>query len=306
VTTLVLCGVSMLTVPLGEVVRAARAANFDGLTVLARSHRRALERDGLTTPDLRRLVADAGLVVTDVEATGDWLGAEPDDVPARLRTTVYATEEIVDIAAELGARTLTAVHAGAPQPLDSAAHAFAQLCDRAAGAGLQVALEFVPWMGIDSLATAWNVVRTADRRNGGLLVDVWHHRRSSHDDELLRAVPAEKIFSVQVCDATAEPLAPLAEDVQYRMLPGRGELGVVDFLRILQDRGVDAPIGIEVFDAELAAGYDIRPTIAVTKAHVIVPEIMDAVRRLLARVRAGELARPPRGDSVDSARVSWL
>jgi hypothetical protein len=36
-----------------------------------------------------------------------------------------------------------------------------------------------------------------------------------------------------------------------------------------------------------------------------IPEILDAVRRLLERVRAGELARPPR-DEVDSARVSWL
>jgi GTP cyclohydrolase II len=32
------------------------------------------------------------------------------------------------------------------------------------------------------------------------------------------------------------------------------------------------------FATELAAGYDIRPTIAITKAHVIVPEIRDAVQ----------------------------
>jgi GTP cyclohydrolase II len=35
----------------------------------------------------------------------------------------------------------------------------------------------------------------------------------------------------------------------------------------------------DVFATELAAGYDIRPTIAITKAHVIVPEIMDAVAK---------------------------
>jgi len=34
----------------------------------------------------------------------------------------------------------------------------------------------------------------------------------------------------------------------------------------------------DVFATELAAGYDIRPTIAITKAHVIVPEIRDAVQ----------------------------
>jgi GTP cyclohydrolase II len=35
----------------------------------------------------------------------------------------------------------------------------------------------------------------------------------------------------------------------------------------------------DVFAAELAAGYDIRPTIAVTKAHVALPEIADAIQK---------------------------
>ncbi|MBM3362733.1 MAG: GTP cyclohydrolase II [Betaproteobacteria bacterium] len=35
----------------------------------------------------------------------------------------------------------------------------------------------------------------------------------------------------------------------------------------------------EVFAQELAAGYDIRPTIAVTKAHVILPEIIEALQK---------------------------
>ncbi|HEX6476874.1 MAG TPA: hypothetical protein VF005_06335 [Acidimicrobiales bacterium] len=36
-----------------------------------------------------------------------------------------------------------------------------------------------------------------------------------------------------------------------------------------------------------------------------VPEIMESVRRLLERVRAGEAARPPAGE-LASARVGWL
>ncbi|MYR05451.1 GTP cyclohydrolase II [Gordonia sp. SID5947] len=35
----------------------------------------------------------------------------------------------------------------------------------------------------------------------------------------------------------------------------------------------------EAFGAELAAGHDIRPTIAITKAHVVVPEIADAIAK---------------------------
>ena len=36
-----------------------------------------------------------------------------------------------------------------------------------------------------------------------------------------------------------------------------------------------------------------------------IPDIMDSVRRLLERVRAGELAQPPRA-TPSTARVSWL
>ena len=42
------------------------------------------------------------------------------------------------------------------------------------------------------------------------------------------------------------------------------------------------PWGAEIgsnFADELAAGYDIKPTIAVTKAHVILPEIMEAIQK---------------------------
>ena len=40
----------------------------------------------------------------------------------------------------------------------------------------------------------------------------------------------------------------------------------------------------EVFSGELAAGYDIRPTIAVTQAHVILPEVIEALQS--GRVKA--------------------
>ena len=35
----------------------------------------------------------------------------------------------------------------------------------------------------------------------------------------------------------------------------------------------------DVFAAELAAGYDIRPTIAITKAHVILPEVIEGLQK---------------------------
>src|SRR5262245_29982118 len=102
-TQLVLSNVSLMTTPLPEVMSAAAAAGFDAISVIARSHRYAVERGGLTTADLRAVAADHNVTITDVETTGDWLASEPDDAPARVRTVVYPTHELLDITAELGA-----------------------------------------------------------------------------------------------------------------------------------------------------------------------------------------------------------
>ena len=58
----------------------------------------------------------------------------------------------------------------------------------------------------------------------------------------------------------------------------------------------------DVFAADLAAGYDVRPTIAITKANVIVPEIIDAVqkRRL---VPDGEILLPTGAALVTKAAI---
>jgi sugar phosphate isomerase/epimerase len=270
--TLVLNNVSLTTTPLRDVISAASSAGFDAMSVMARSYRYAIERAGLTNADIRALVADHGITITDVEAATDWLTPEGESIPTWVRAP-YTTDELLVIAEELGATTLTTFHWGTSEPLDVAAEKFARLCDRAADAGLRIALEFPAWMTIASLQDAWEVVRTADRPNGGLLVDIWHHRRSDGDDSLLRTLPPESIFSVQLADGTAVPRGALIDDVRNRMLLGDGELDIVGFLRTLADMGVDAPVGIEVFDAELvASGADHAARVLYQSLHKVVAQ----------------------------------
>ncbi|NRQ33271.1 hypothetical protein HII36_15655 [Nonomuraea sp. NN258] len=56
------------------------------------------------------------------------------------------------------------------------------------------------------------------------------------------------------------------------------------------------------------AGLDDDPGLAADAAalRTCAPEIVDTVNRLLARVRAGELGRPPGEGPADSVRASWL
>ncbi len=65
-----------------------------------------------------------------------------------------------------------------------------------------------------------------------------------------------------------------------------------------------------VFDPELSAdpvgwvGRRLADRYGIPAATV--PEILDTVRRLLDRIRAGELARAPAGTQAQSVRESWL
>jgi sugar phosphate isomerase/epimerase len=66
-----------------------------------------------------------------------------------------------------------------------------------------VHVEFLPWSRIADVATAWEVVRLADRANAGIAVDAWHWFRGTPDEAALRTVPGVKILAVQLGDAPA-------------------------------------------------------------------------------------------------------
>src|SRR5206468_7881525 len=105
------------------------------------------------------------------------------------------------IAGALGARSLNAVDVfGGEWGVDDAAAAFAALCDRAREHGLVVHLEFLPWSRVPNLTTAWEIVRRADRANGGVAIDAWHWFRTDPASDLatLRTIPGEKVLGVQL------------------------------------------------------------------------------------------------------------
>jgi sugar phosphate isomerase/epimerase len=242
---LMLCNVSVGNVHLREAIPAAAAAGFEVMSIAARP----LAKSGMSPAELRLVLDDHGIRVQEIEAAFDWL-ALPAPADAPWLHVEQTADELIAAGAELGAATVVGVHAGPPSPPEVAAEAFGRFCDRAATHGMQAALEYVAFATIADLASAWNVVALAGRPNGGLLVDLWHHRRSLSSDDSLRAIPADRIHSVQLSDGTATPVGTLLHDVHHRRLPGDGEFDVAGFVRTLVDHGVTCPIGVEVFQPE--------------------------------------------------------
>jgi sugar phosphate isomerase/epimerase len=190
----------------------------------------------------------------------------------------YGEDDMFAIADALGARSINAADVlGGAWTIDDAAEAFAGLCERAAEHGLLVHLEFLPWSRIPDLATAWEVVRKADRVNGGVAIDAWHWFRSGASSDLttLRAIPGDKVLGIQLDDAPRDPEANLmSATLHQRLLPGEGVIDLAALLGALHEIGAVAPIGVEVFSDEL---HELGPIEAAKRA-------ADATRAVLAQV----------------------
>jgi sugar phosphate isomerase/epimerase len=251
-TEIVLYAGCVVKRPFREIISAAASAGFDGISLWPIMIRRALERDGLSLESMKLIVDDAGIRVTELEACDDWISVSGDSEVAAPFRAIWSRAEFFEAADALGADSITAGHlTGGGIEIEEAVAGFERLCDDAAAIDLRVALEFMPFTGISDLATAWEVVRRADRKNGGLILDVVHLERGGWDPKLLTSIPANRILSVQLADAPHEAPKDLVEEsILGRCLPGHGELDLARIVSKLRQMSVRARFGPELFRRE--------------------------------------------------------
>jgi len=254
---------------------AAAAGGFSGIGLWL-PHRRRAHAEGMSDADMRAILGDHALVVTDVEAITDFGpcfrgGADTAREPTAQERLAY------EVASAVGATTVTLVEGpGEPIPVEPASEAFALLCDRAAAHGLDVAIEFWAYSTIDARKAA-AIVASAARGNGGLLVDTWHAHHDPQAAAVLRGVPNGGVKSVQIADVGSEASADyFAATMHARRLPGDGVADLVSWVRLLDAIGARVPLGVEVLSDALHA---LAPDEAARRAG-------NAMRVLLAAARA--------------------
>ncbi|MGH3759829.1 sugar phosphate isomerase/epimerase family protein [Actinophytocola sp.] len=230
--------------PFEERVRVAASAGFDGIGLSAEVYAEAL-RNGLDDSDMLAMLDEHELVVTEVEFLSDWFLDDAPASPSSKETT------LLHLARVFGAERIN-VGLFEKHPLDEMCRSFAALCERAGD--VKIALEFMPFGGIPSLPTAWELVRSVDRDNAGLLLDVWHWVRADTTTEDFARVPADRVFAVQLCDVGRDRLEEMRfESLHRRLVPGDGDGHATSLLSLLVSHGVDADICVEVMSDELAA-----------------------------------------------------
>lgn len=232
-----------------ERVTAAQQFGFSGISLRTADLRRALD-EGWTFVDMRQLVVDHGLVVTELEALTGWAlddpTASPDD--HQRAELLWAAAEVLEARAVM----LADLHRG-PRPLEQLALGFASICRRAASFGMLALLEPLGGSAVPHVGRAGEVVHAAGEPNGGVLFDTWHHFRAGGTLEHLTEI-AHMIGSVQINDAPAEPTHDMfTETMHHRLLPGEGDADVVGTLRHLRHLDVRVPITVEVMSDRLRA-----------------------------------------------------
>jgi sugar phosphate isomerase/epimerase len=235
-------------IPLPARIAAAARAGFTGFGILDHDLRPYL-RDATLT-DLRLLLDDHGMTAVQLELITEWWQERPDDT---------GTAFLLDAAEALGAQDIKAcgsIDDLTPRPTDAWAESLARLARRAADHGTRISLEFMPFTNISTLAEVLAIVAAADHPAAGLCLDMWHLQRSGADPRDVRAVPVDRVFSVELDDGTAAPVGdPYDDTVLRRLLPGQGDFPVVELAAALIESGWTLPWGVEI----ISETYRMRP-----------------------------------------------
>jgi 4-hydroxyphenylpyruvate dioxygenase len=257
---------------LKEKLEAISAAGFDGVEIFENDF---LTFDG-SPREVGRMVRDAGLGITLFQPFRDFEGMPE---PHRARAFDRA-ERKFDVMQELGTELMLVCSNVSPVSLggiDRAADDFRELGERAALRGLRVGYEALAWgRHINDHRDAWEIVRRTDHPNIGLIVDSFHTLSRKIEVNSIRAIPADRIFIVQLADAPMIDMDILYWSRHFRNMPGEGDLPVVRFMQAVAATGYDGPLSLEIFNDQFRGG---SPTLISVDGHRSLLNLMDEVRR---------------------------
>jgi sugar phosphate isomerase/epimerase len=145
----------------------------------------------------------------------------------------------------------------APQPtdLERAVVSLSQAAQWAAGFGVTVALEFRAKDAFcASLDTAVKIVQATGEANAGVCLDVFHWWTGPSKFADLDDLTPANLAHVQFCDVAGTP-REVAADAD-RILPGDGDLPLVEIVSKLQSIGYEKYIALELMNPHL---WQVKP-----------------------------------------------
>ncbi|WP_257166884.1 bifunctional sugar phosphate isomerase/epimerase/4-hydroxyphenylpyruvate dioxygenase family protein [Bradyrhizobium sp. SRS-191] len=235
---------------LDEKFKAIAAAGFEMVEIFEND----LVAFGMRPREIGQMCRDLGLSICAYQPFRDFEGMPE---PQRARTFIRA-ERKFDLMQELGTDLLLICSSVSPLSLggiDRAAADFHELGERAAKRGLRVGYEALAWgRHVHDYRDAWEIVRRADHKAIGVILDSFHALAPGLPTNAIRAIPADKIFLVQLADAPKLELDVLSWSRHFRSFPGQGDLPVGEFMEAVAATGYSGPLSLEIFNDQFRAG----------------------------------------------------
>ena len=245
---------------LEDSLRATREAGFDAVAVMGFQ----VQFGG---DDAVRIVTDSGLRVSTIDAALGWTEGPSDAALAEI-------DGLLAHADRLDADVIHATTLNADVDLAAATDGYAAIAERAEQAGKVLALEFLPWTGVPSLAVA-NQICASGGPAAGVLLDTWHWVRQpgGPDLDLLRSLPGHRITSVQLSDVAPVPAADLEHEAMHeRLLPGGGVVDYASLWEALDHIGAEPAVAAEVLSDDLVTmGADAMANAVHDSARAVLP-----------------------------------
>ncbi len=124
------------------------------------------------------------------------------------------------------------------------------MADYAEPRGMELAFEFVgyPDCSVNTFGQAYDIVRTVNRKNVGIVLDCFHFHAMGSRIEDLAAADAGKIFIFHLDDSEDLPVGAARD--HNRLMPGDGAIDLAAIFTALKRIGYDRMVSIELFRPE--------------------------------------------------------
>src|SRR3954467_4134119 len=181
---------------------------------------------------------------------------------------------------DLGADTMLVCSSIAPQAVDDdalAAEQLSRLADLAQEFGIRVAYEALAWgTHVSEYDHAWRIVEAADHPALGTCLDSFHILSRATSLDTIAAIPADKLFFLQLADAPHLVMDVLQWSRHYRCFPGQGGFDLRDFTARVLRAGYDGPLSLEVFNDVFRQADPDRMAVDAMRSLLILEETLGA------------------------------
>jgi len=259
-------------------IRAAQLAGFGGLSMHPHEVLRIVA-EGTSIAEMLARARDAGIGICRLDPLTNW---NPHWLPDNMEAGYIAghdisAERFFAMCEQFGVRfcSLNASFPAGRLSFNQIVDYYASTCQLGARHGVTCDIENLPMWGVATLQQAWDIVRTAQQPNGGIVFDTLHYIRSHSTIDVLTSIPGEQIHCVQLNDGplTLAPGIRLQDNCFDRLWPGEGEFPLTELLGTLARTGGLNQVNPEVFSpANKALG-----------AEEIARRSSDSIHRVLAR-----------------------